>query len=262
MATASSDPFEQIEKLYDEILDPTKTKDILERLKALRESRRNDPRALAYDAIVLLCNYLNKWDGVDKRDLDGIGMETQIALLEHPDFAPAHYARGFFYRANGEHEAALESFTKATEIDSKYWRAYAQKGAELLYLGLPEMALLEVQKAIDHSPSSPTLGMYKWIFARVLFFKGDYKEAIPLLKQSIETWKALWYNRLYLVSAYALTGDEASAKRELDDFASKFPGYTIARVVKNEETNPNKIPFVVEGRRKFHLGLRIAGMPP
>jgi tetratricopeptide (TPR) repeat protein len=262
MATESNDPFGPVEALYNQNLDGDKTKKVHTLLKELKGSPETDAKHSAYKTIFLHCDYLNRWNEVGKADLDKVSKEIQTVVAKYPEFAPAHYAHGFLHRAKGKHEAALESFTKATKLDPGYARAYAQKGAELLYLGLPEMALAEVRKAIELSPGSPTHGMYYWIRGRAYFFMGNYEEAIPWLKQSIETWKTLWYNRLYLVSAHALKGEEANAKRELDDFASQFPKYTIARVIKNEETNPNKIPFVVEGRRKFHLGLLMAGMPP
>jgi hypothetical protein len=67
---------------------------------------------------------------------------------------------------------------------------------------------------------------------------------------------------LYLVSAYALLGQMAAARRNLRAFDKLYPGYTLARVEVEERANPNKNRFMVAGRRKFHDGLRRAGMAP
>jgi tetratricopeptide (TPR) repeat protein len=248
--------------LYNETLDADKTKYILDLLRRLTGGPEVEAKRLAYEAIILLCDYLNQWNEPDKANRENIGNELKKVQDVYPDLAPAFYAQGFLDRTNGEHEAAFLSFSRATEIDPCYHRAYAQKGNELLYLGFPERALTEVWKAIELSPGSAAQGMYQWILGRTYFFMENYHEAIRWLRLSKQSWTKLFYNRLYLVSAYALIGDEESARQELREFESIFEDYTIGRVIKNEETNPNRLPFVVEGRRKYHFGLRIAGMKP
>jgi len=73
----------------------------------------------------------------------------------------------------------------------------------------------------------------------------------------------LWYNRLYLASAYALLGDTQEAQKVLQDFQRHFTGrrYTVALVESFERTNPSSNPTVVAARDKFHQGLLLAGMP-
>ena len=152
----------------------------------------------------------------------------------------AHYAKGFMHRARGEHQAALAAFTEAVKRNPDFAHAHAQRGAELLYLGRPKDAVSEVQKAIKLSPRSPSLGMFYWIIGRAEFFMGQYAAAIPWLQRSIRLLPDLWYNRLYLVSAYALSGKQAAAERALDAFDQKFSEpkskYTRKRVVANERT--------------------------
>jgi tetratricopeptide (TPR) repeat protein len=104
--------------------------------------------------------------------------------------------------------------------------------------------------------------MFYWILGRLYFFVGKYEEAILWLQLSVELRKDLWYNRLYLASAYAIVGEQEHAEQTLSEFDKTFPRYTLKTVRENEGTNPNSHAFVMEGRRKFHLGLRLAGMPP
>ena len=256
MPTDMSDFFERAEALYNKSLNEGSSKEIQFLLEQAEAQRA------AYAAIVGLCDYLNRWNAAGKMNLTQAASQIKTALKINPNLALAYYAQGFIHRTEGKHTEALASFTKSLEIDDAYARAHAQRGAELLYIGHPEEALCAVRKAIELTPPGHyTLGMFYWIMGRTHFFMQDYKETIPCLRRSIEMWPTLWYNRLYLVSAYALSGDIDNAHSELETFDSKFPGYSIARVVKNEKTNPNKNEFVVEGRRKFHSGLRKAGMP-
>jgi tetratricopeptide (TPR) repeat protein len=182
------------------------------------------------------------------------------ALTTKPDHFLGHYAKGFLHRTRGEHEDALAAFTETVKHNPTFARAHAQRGAELVYLGRPEEGIADVEKAIALSPKSPSLGMFHWIIGRARFFMGQYAEAIPWLQRSVRHWPHLWYNRLYLVSAYALLGKKAAASRALRAFDKQFPGYTLARVVVEERSNPNNNPFVVAGRSRFHEGLQRAGM--
>ena len=70
--------------------------------------------------------------------------------------------------------------------------------------------------------------------------------------------------QLVILDAYALTGDEAAARKTFDDFKAhnlyRDLKLTLATVKVYEEANPNSNPVIVEGRKKFHEGLLKAGM--
>lgn len=196
-----------------------------------------------------------------KAQRDAAEREVAAALEINPNLAVAYYAQGLINRTKGDHEAALKSFQRSLEIDPNNARAIAQAGAEQLYLGRAREALSEIKRALEVNPGHPSSGMFRWIGARALFFDERYEESIPWLQESIKSWPDLWYNRAYEVSVYALKGDEEIARRKLADFERRFPDLkTIALIVEAEKANPNNHPLIIEGRRKFHKGLRIAGM--
>jgi tetratricopeptide (TPR) repeat protein len=264
--TDPDDPFARAKALYSEPLSPSRTREIEKLLKQDGDHHSLERQAIAerkaFEAIVRLCDYLNRWNGVGKMDVLAAEADIAAALVLNANTAAAYYAEGFIFRTKGEHERALASFQKSVAIDPNNARAVAQAGAEQLYLGFPNEALSAVRKALELSPDSPAAGMFRWIGFRALFFDGKYRESIPWLEQSIKTWPDLWYSRGYDVSVHALIGHEAAAKSKLADFIHRFPDLnTIERIVEAERTNPNTNPFVVEGRRKFHEGLAIAGMP-
>lgn len=186
MPTDMNDFFERAAALYDESLNEDSSKEIQNLLL------RAEAQRAAYAAIVGLCDYLNRWNEAGKMNLTQAASQIKSALTINPNLALAYYAQGFIHRTEGKHTEALASFTKSLEIDDTYARAHAQRGAELLYLGHPDEALLAVQKAIELTPPGHyTLGMFHWIMGRAHFFMQNYENAIPCLRQSIDSWPTL-----------------------------------------------------------------------
>jgi tetratricopeptide (TPR) repeat protein len=226
---------------------------------ALAELGSADPaaqaeaRALLADALV--SDYLHRWNEAGTEEIDRAEREVEQALKLEPNLAFAHYVGGFVKRARGDHRGALDAFERALELDPGFARGYAQKANELINVGQPEKAPALVKKAITMSPTDPSLGMFYWILGRAYFFCGAYREAIPWLEKSIVARPNVWYNRLYLVSAYALQADDA-----LREFKAQFSEHTLELVQSNEKTNPNDHPHVREARARFHDGLRRAGV--
>jgi len=254
MANSRRDSVARARAIYDKRLNPQAT----QQMRGHLEQHAAESSALI--ATSVLCDYLNRWNGAGTAEVAKAETAVQHALTTKPDHFLGHYAKGFLHRTRGEHETALAAFTEALKYNPDFARGHAQRGAQLVYLGRPDEGIAEVEKAISLSPKSPSLGMFHWIIGRARFFKGQYAEAIPSLQRSVRLWPNLWYNRLYLVSAYALTGNKAGATRTLRSFDQKFPGFTLGRVVAEERSNPNNNAFMVRGRQRFHEGLQRAGM--
>jgi adenylate cyclase len=223
----------------------------------------NSAEAWARLAEITASDYLNHWNNTGPDQLREAETAVKKALALDPDLALAHFANGFIHRARGEHQAALAAFDRAIALDPNFALAYKDKGDELILLGHPDEAPPLVEKAIALSPRDPSLGIFYWVAGRAEFYAGRYREAIPWLTKSIEVRPNLWYNRLYLASAYALLGDTQEAQKVLQDFQRHFTGrrYTVALVESFERTNPSSNPTVVAARDKFHQGLLLAGMP-
>lgn len=265
MAENAHDPLAQAKALYREKLTPDSTRQIrtlLETFVATPGDRppRDVAEGLALLANIRVCDYLNRWNGAGKAELDAAAADVEKALGIEPNHAFAHYAKGFIHRARGEHDQAHAAFKHSRNLDSSV-RAHAQYANELVYLGRPDEAVQEIDEAIRTGSGHPALGMFYWIKGRALFFMGQYDEAIPWLQESINSWEALWYNRLYLVSACALAGRTQEARQELRKFDRRFPDCaTLAQVDQLERRSPREHLLVVAGRRNFRQGLRLAGM--
>jgi hypothetical protein len=94
----------------------------------------------------------------------------------------------------------------------------------------------------------------------VLFFSGAYRESIPWLEKATAARANLWFNWLYLVSAYRWVGDPRAADL-LKEFLAypQFVDLKFDRIKQDEDANPNTNPFVVNGRDKFHEALIAVG---
>ena len=214
-------------------------------------------------AETLMCDYLNSWNDAGAAEMAEAETAVERALAIVADFALAHYASGLIRRAKGEHDAALAAFSRTVELNPEFALAHAQQGAELIYTGRPQEALTSIDAALRVSRvDSPVRPMFFWYMGRAHFFAGDYRAAIRWLQRSVEGRGNIWYNRAYLTSALALIGEREAAAAALRAFDAAFPGFTLARVVKTEQTNPNDNPLVVAARHKFHKGLLAAGLRP
>lgn len=214
-------------------------------------------------ANVLINDYLHGWNNAGYQELNKADDAVYNALALDPESALAHHARGLVHRARGEHEKALADFEKAVQYDPNFARAHAQKGNELLLLGKPAEALDCVDEAIHISPNDPASGSFHWIKGRAHFYNKKLAQAIASLQRSVDLLPTVWYNQLYLVSASALGKgkDQKKAASMLAQFQDQFGQYTIAQVKNLEKANPNSGKLVVDGRAKFHEGLKAAGMP-
>jgi tetratricopeptide (TPR) repeat protein len=266
----SSDALEALARaraLYSESPSPETNNAVRGILRSALENpadldRRVQAQIWAFLADVSTCDYLNRWNNAGPAQLAEAEDAVRQALNIVPELPSAHYVTGFIQRARGDHDSALVAFDKTIGLDPAFTRAYAQKANELINVGRPDEAPALVQQAIERiRPGSLALGMFYWIMGRAYFYMGQLHDSVEWLAKSVEIRPNLWYNRLFLVSAYALNNDSAAASAALRDFDARFPNYTIACVMLNEQANPNDHAVVIAGRERFHRGLRLAKIP-
>jgi tetratricopeptide (TPR) repeat protein len=106
--------------------------------------------------------------------------------------------------------------------------------------------------------------VFYWNLGRASFFANRYDDAIPWLRRAVELRPNLWYNWLYLVRAYALTGQDSEARKVLAEFNKdqlyRDLKFTLGLVETYERATPSENPVIAEGRKRFHDGLIRAGM--
>jgi len=234
--------------------------------RLLEQSVQLDPNlaeSWSWLAEMLVTQYLHRWNNVGKEALEQAEEAIAKAVTINPDIAQAYYTQGLIRRAKGDQLGALEALSHSVEVNPNFPRALAEKANQLTSLGRPADVPQLVEKAIKLSPrDNSALGGMRWIIGRAYFISGDYRNAIVWLQKSVELRPNDWYNRLYLVSAYALDRQKDEAKKALQEFNNnpRFAGYTLERVAEEMKALPNDNPLIVSARQKVHEGLRIAGM--
>lgn len=234
-----------------------------------REMRALDNTSAAEAAALMaanaLCEFLNRWNDAGPDEVARARSAVDDALAFDRTFYLAHYAQGFLCRASGQHEDELKAFDETIRCNPDFVRAHAQRGEALLYLGRVTEAIDAVDEAIGRNPTSKIRGYFYWVKGRSYFYQEQYPDAILWLERSVRNWPHVWYNRAYLISTRALSGNpggRTAARRVLRSFNERFHGYTVTQVIDNERATPDENQAFVAMRQRFHEGLRLAGMPP
>jgi tetratricopeptide (TPR) repeat protein len=103
-----------------------------------------------------------------------------------PSFDPKaeeHFYQGIDYVREKDHQAAIEEFSIAAEIDPTYSYAYYSRALEYYRIGELESSLADYNKAMELEPDNPY-----WTYERgFLHLKLGYREkAIIDLERAIE----------------------------------------------------------------------------
>jgi tetratricopeptide (TPR) repeat protein len=220
-------------------------------------------------ANVLATDYFNHWN--EAKESTDAGKEllrqaekaVQEALKIDPSIAVAHFAEGFIRRARGDHPGALDALDRAVQLDPNFARARAQRANQLVLLGRASEAVPMVLQAIVLSPRDPAIGGFYWITGRAYFVMKKYDDAIVWLRKATEV-SPFWFNRAYLLAAYALTGRHQATEgvEALNDYKSSFSQYTLQRIAEiYEKEFPHTDPGVQASIEELYRGLRTAGVP-
>jgi adenylate cyclase len=237
----------------------------------LKEAVRLDPQSAeswGQLANVLATDYFNHWNEAKespeaaKELLRQAKEAVQEALKIDPSVAVAHFAEGFIRRARGDHPGALDALDRAVQLDPNFARARAQKANQLVLLGRPEEAVPMVLQAIALSPRDPAIGGFYWITGRAYFVMKKYQDAIIWLRKATEV-SPFWFNRAYLLAAYALTGQHQRPEgvAALNEYKDSFSQYTLQRIADiYEKEFPHTDPNVQASIQELYKGLRLAGV--
>jgi TolB-like protein len=238
----------------------------------LEDSVRLDPQSAeswGQLANVLASDYFNHWNEAKESPeaarelLRRAENAAQEALKIDPSVAVAHFAEGFIRRAKGDHPGALDAFDRAVQLDQNFARARAQKANQLVLLGRPQEALPLVLQAITLSPGDPAISGFYWTAGRAYFVMRKYQDAIVWLRKAAEV-KPFWFNRAYLLAAYALTGQHQQPEgvAALSAYKSSFSEYTLQHIADlYEKEFPHTDAGVQASIQELYKGLRLAGVP-
>ena len=162
-----------------------------------------------------LLGYLKFWGPAGETDQTFLTQEGAISL---PPIRPvlrgnpdSHYLLGQYLQQRGRHREAIEEFTKTIKIDPQYAKAFNAMGISHDYLGEFDRATRCYEVALDLSPT----GEYFNNLGYNLILKGNYDEAVEVLKTAVAIDPRNEQIRNNLALAYSNTGSHDFALGEI-----------------------------------------------
>jgi adenylate cyclase len=242
--------------------------------KSLEASLALDPEnaeSLSQLALVLVREFLHNWNGITRQDVvERAARYLDKAVANFANASPgvrsmAFLTEGYIRRVKGDNQGALEAFDRALELNPNLALASARKAIQLIFLGRPRDALDPVEKAFKVSPRDPDLWNFHYIKGLAYFAMGEYDTAINWLEQSVRLQPGLWFNRAFLISAYAQTKRfaqrEAEAEKTLSEYREKFKNWPLPNIQDYfAKIEPHPSPGFSATLQELYNGLQMAGV--
>ena len=214
---------------------------------------------LATALTAVLLNFYGEL-GPERDDLlRGANEAADRALTLDPGAPSAHEIKGEILRSEHKNLESTHEFEITIAHDPNSASAYDNLGAAMYRLGQPEKAIPLIEKALRLSPRDNALSIFEWHLGTAYMFLHDYDRATEhFLKARAANPQFQWLF-FHLAGAYALKGDDETARAYLADALKWRPKATMKgmRAVR-ESDNPEYLRMREE---TLITGLRRAGLP-
>lgn len=161
---------------------------------------------------------------------------------------------GSVHLAYGDHELAISEMQTAIELNPSFVHAYANLAVTLTYAGRPNEAISLYDKAVRLNPRNADLSYLRCCQSLTNLMLGEYVKAFEFATQAIQNRKTWIQGRCFLVSSLAQAGKLPEAKVELEKLLNLDATYSIENAKK---ANPFKNPADFD---RLAEGLRLAGL--
>jgi TolB-like protein/Flp pilus assembly protein TadD len=151
------------------------------------------------------------------------------ALSLAPGNALAHYGLGALLGSTNRAIQGIAELEQALALDPNLARARAYIGLVKGYAGLAEEAESHVLEALRLSPRDPLTFMWFAIAGSGKLSLGEYEQALPWLRKSIEANRNSPLPRFYNAATLAQLGRLEEARAEVQAGLALDPKFTIAR---------------------------------
>ena len=162
-------------------------------------------------------------------EMDAAVRHYQAAILQAPDFYPAHNSLGVLALQKGDLKAAEEEFRRVLELNSKSAQACFNLGNVLYLTRRDEEARQALDAGLHLSPFS-ALGHY--LQGSVLVRLGNLKSAEEQLKTARKLDPKMAQVPISLATLYLQTGREHEAAAMFEVFLKQFPNDPMAPKVR------------------------------
>ncbi|WP_370674159.1 BTAD domain-containing putative transcriptional regulator [Pleomorphomonas sp. PLEO] len=157
----------------------------------------------------------------DEELLSSAEAHARDAIRIGADDAGGYHQLGVAKLYQGQFFESMEAFLEAESRAPSHADLLADHADTLVHAADPILALDKIKRAIELNPLCPDL--YWWTAAGANYFLEEYGEAIACIGRMADQANA---GRL-AAAAYAMLGDQRSAKREMRRTLAIYPDFTI-----------------------------------
>jgi len=126
------------------------------------------------------------------------------ALERAPNRSMAHFAMGVLRRVQNRLSDSKIELETAIALDRNNARAFQQLGLTLMWLGQPETAIPQIEKAIRLNPYDPNIVSYYWALGSSNLVSGRIDDAASVLEKARAANPRLFFVHLWLAAPLAL----------------------------------------------------------
>ena len=180
------------------------------------------------------------------------------ALALSPNHAPAHSTMGYLLCRSNRAPRAIEHLERALMIDPNRANAHDLLGYAQIFIGRAEETEAHVMEVLRLSPRDAWLQSWFLHAGTAKTFLGQFEEALPWLRKSIDANRNMPWAYFYLAACLAHLGRLEEARREVKAGLAVDPKFSLRRFRSLDESD-NAV-FLVQ-RERLREGMRKAGVP-
>jgi adenylate cyclase len=199
----------------------------------------------------------------DSREQD-IARADQVlseALERDLNRSMAHFAMGVLRRVQNRLNDSKIELETAIALDRNNARAFQQLGLTLMWLGQPETAIPQIERAIRLNPYDPNIASYYWALGSSNLVWGRIDDAASLLEKARAANPRLFFVHLWLAAPLALRDELDEAKSALAQSTKLRPEISSLARWRAEYPWYSNAQFVALAEPTLYAGLRRAGFP-
>jgi TolB-like protein/class 3 adenylate cyclase/Flp pilus assembly protein TadD len=238
---------------------------VQEALEAFEQALSVDPQSIGARigiATVLVTNLTGVWNSSFQHDQEVRAERLLLEALERDtNQSMAHYAMGLLRRSQNRLTEARIELETAIALDRNNARAFHQLGHTLRYLGEPEEAIPQIEKAIQLNPRDPFVAHYYHGLGSCHLLLGHADLAADMLTRARAGNPRYWYIHLSLAGALGLKGDLDAARAALADAIKLEPRVTSLAQWHAHRRWARNPKYLALAEKTLHVGLRRAGFP-
>ena len=235
-----------------------------EALRAFERALEVDPQSVEARigiGTVLVDDMVLRFSSSRKQDAARADQVLGEALERETNHSMAYFAMGVLRRVQNRLADSQIELETAIALDRNNARAFQQLGLTLMWLGQPEAAIPQIERAIRLNPHDPNIASYYWALGSSNLIAGRVDDALNLLNKARAANSRLFFIHLWLAAPLALRGDLAEARTALAESMKLKPDVNSLLQWRAESPWYTNIQFMALAEKTLYAGLRQAGFP-